>query len=203
MTSIAELLPRASRLKYEISMQLQRVERGEGDASDCALGLRELERQVETLTGMLASEMPEKRGLWRLKIDELRHERNFLQRDLQRYANAKTTALERERLFHRRTTQSSTAIDDLTAEGDSLKRSTNQVDELMETGRASMSSLQMQKERLKATHRNALSMIHTLGLSTNVMRMIQSREKNDRYIVFAGMAISLIFFYLCVRFAAS
>jgi len=201
MTSIAELLPRAGRLKYEIMVQLQRVERGEGDASDCSFALRELERQLETLQSLLVSERPEKRALWQLKIDELRHERNFLAKDLQKYLSARSTALERDRLFHRRSGASTVSIDVLAEEGDSLKRSTSQIDELMETGSASLGSLRLQRERLKATHRNALSMIHTLGLSNSVMRMIQSREKNDRYIVYAGMAICLIVFYFSVRFA--
>lgn len=46
MTSIAELLPRASKLKYEIRVALNAVEAGHGDASDCSMGLTELQRQL-------------------------------------------------------------------------------------------------------------------------------------------------------------
>lgn len=198
MTSLAELLPRAGKLKYEIRLALNSVESGQGDVTDCAMQVSELERQLETLASLLDSERPDRRPLWRLKIDELRHETNFLKNDLRRFEMARQTAYQRDQLFHRRSVASTNAIQDLTAEGDSLKRSGSQLDELMESGRATMSSLAMQRERLKATHRNALSMINTLGLSNSVMRMIQSRQKNDRYIVYAGMFLCLLVFGVCV-----
>mmetsp|Transcript_24204 Transcript_24204/g.75695 ORF Transcript_24204/g.75695 Transcript_24204/m.75695 type:complete len:203 (+) Transcript_24204:57-665(+) len=202
MTSLAELLPRAGKLKYEIRVALNGVEAGRGDASDCEMQLGELRRQLQTLTSLLNSERPDKRPLWRMKIDELRHEADFLAADLRRFQQARQTAMHREQLFHRRYVASSTAIDDLMAEGDSLKRSSAQVDELMEDGRAAMASLGEQRERLKATHRNVLSMINTLGLSNSVMRMIQSRQKNDRYIVFGGMALCLLILFACIYFAS-
>lgn len=152
------------------------------------------------MNALLVSERPEKRPLWRLKIDELRHETNFLAADLKRFQRARDTAYQREQLFHRRSAASTSAIDDLTAEGESLQRSSAQVDDLMESGRATMSSLAMQRERLKASHRSALSMINTLGLSNSVMRMIQSRQKNDRYIVFGGIALCLLVLFLCIYF---
>lgn len=198
MTSIAELLPRASKLKYELRIALNAVEAGQGDASDCSMGLAELERQLHTLTRLLESERPEKRQLWRLKIDELRHEANYMGSDLRRFERARATALQREQLFHRRTAAATTAVEDLTAEGESLRRSEAQVDDLLESGQHTLSSLAVQRERLKATHRNALSMINTLGLSNSVMRMIQSRQKNDRYIVFGGMALCLLVLSACV-----
>ena len=49
----------------------------------------------------------------------------------------------------------------------------------METGRASLDSLRAQRERLKNTHRNALDMINKLGLSDTVMRLTNSRNRQD------------------------
>ena len=204
MTSIGELLPRAARLKYELEVQLQSVESGVGDASDCSMGLAELQTQLDTLRRLLDAERPEKRALWKIKIDELGHEATFLANDLRRFTQFHTHARERDQLFHRRGGAAPNAsIDDLMEEGSSLARSTNQVDELMESGRATVDSLRSQRERLKNTHRNALSMINTLGLSTTAMRLIQSREKNDRIILGVGMVVVLGFLYLCLRYARS
>jgi len=204
MTSIGELLPRAARLKYELEAQLQSVEQGNGDASDCSMGLQELQRQLGTLRRLLDAERPEKRALWKIKIDELGHEATFLANDLRRVTQFHTHARERDQLFHRHGGAAPNAsIDDLMEEGSSLARSTNQVDELMESGRATIDSLRTQRERLKNTHRNALSMINTLGLSTTAMRLIQSREKNDRIILGVGMVVVLGFLYLCLRYARS
>ena len=84
-------------------------------------------------------------------------------------------------------------------EGASLGRSGNQVDEMLETGRFSLDSLRQQRERLKHTHRNALSMINTLGLSTTAMKLITSREKNDRIILGLGMCLVLFVLWGCLR----
>ena len=75
----------------------------------------------------------------------------------------------------------------------------SQVDELMETGRASLDSLRAQRERLKNTHRNALDMINKLGLSDTVMRLINSRNRQDRKIVVGGFVCLFALFYLCMR----
>ena len=75
----------------------------------------------------------------------------------------------------------------------------SQVDELMETGRASLDSLRAQRERLKNTHRNALDMINKLGLSDTVMKLINSRDRQDRKIVVGGFVFLFVLFYLCMR----
>ena len=201
MTSIGELLPRAARLKYELEVQMQAVESGAGDASDCSFGLAELQTQLATLRRLLDAERPEKRSLWKIKIDELGHEATFLANDLRRFTQFHTHARERDQLFHRRGGAAPNAsIDDLMEEGSSLARSNNQMDEMMETGRATIDSLKGQRERLKNTHRNALSMINTLGLSNSAMRLIQSREKNDRIILAVGMLVVLGFLYLALKY---
>mmetsp|Transcript_19222 Transcript_19222/g.24942 ORF Transcript_19222/g.24942 Transcript_19222/m.24942 type:complete len:202 (-) Transcript_19222:17-622(-) len=201
MTSIAELFPRAGRLKHEISLQLRQVESGSGDSSDCVMALAELDRQLTTLNNLLKKETPDKRTLWQIKLNELRYERNFLSNDLQKYIRARSTARERDRLFYRRTTHAvqSSDIDDLNAEQRSLDSSLSQINDDVELGRAALFDLAVQKERLKGAHRNALSIINTLGISSSLMRMLQSREKNDRYIVFSGMTITLFILYLCIR----
>jgi len=110
-------------------------------------------------------------------------------------------ARERDQLFHRRggAAPSSACVDDLMEEGQSLGRSANQMDELMETGRASLDSLRQQRERLKNTHRNALTMLNKLGLSNSVMRMIESREKNDRVVLAVGCVIVLAVLWYCLK----
>jgi len=90
--------------------------------------------------------------------------RRFLARDLTKVERVRSSALEREQLFRRRSAASASsavAIDVLAEEGESLRRSTAQVDDIMESGRTIIGSLATQRERLKATHRNALSMINT------------------------------------------
>ena len=200
MASVAELLPRANRLKYELEVQLRAVEQGNGDAGDCGMGLRELFTQINTLRQLLNAERPERRNLWKVKIDELGHEAQFLSNDLRRVTNFHQHQRERDSLFRRRAGAApSSAHDDLLEAEDSYARSGNQVDELMETGRASLDSLRAQRERLKNTHRNALDMINKLGLSDTVMKLINSRNRQDRKIVIGGFVCLFVLFYLCMR----
>ncbi|CAH0366097.1 unnamed protein product [Pelagomonas calceolata] len=200
MASVAELLPRAARLKYELEVQLRAVEQGAGDAGDCGMGLRELFTQINTLRQLLNAERPERRNLWKVKIDELGHEAQFLSNDLRRVTNFHQHQRERDSLFRRRAGAApSSAHDDLLEAEDSYARSGNQVDELMETGRASLDSLRAQRERLKNTHRNALDMINKLGLSDTVMKLINSRNRQDRKIVVGGFVFLFVLFYLCMR----
>jgi hypothetical protein len=200
MASVAELLPRANRLKYELEVQLRAVEQGNGDAGDCGMGLRELFTQINTLRQLLNAERPERRNLWKVKIDELGHEAQFLSNDLRRVTNFHQHQRERDSLFRRRAGAApSSAHDDLLEAEDSYARSGNQVDELMETGRASLDSLRAQRERLKNTHRNALDMINKLGLSDTVMRLINSRNRQDRKIIIGGFVGLFVLFYLCMR----
>ena len=200
MASVAELLPRANRLKYELEVQLRAVEQGNGDAGDCGMGLRELFTQINTLRQLLNAERPERRNLWKVKIDELGHEAQFLSNDLRRVTNFHQHQRERDSLFRRRAGAApSSAHDDLLEAEDSYARSGNQVDELMETGRASLDSLRAQRERLKNTHRNALDMINKLGLSDTVMKLINSRNRQDRKIVVGGFVCLFALFYLCMR----
>ena len=295
MASVAELLPRAARLKYELEVQLRAVEQGNGDAGDCGMGLRELFTQINTLRQLLNAERPERRNLWKVKIDELGHEAQFLSNDLRRVTNFHQHQRERDSLFRRRAGAApSSAHDDLLEAEDSYARSGNQVDrgvlslridadgclpvphgrgdgvwrpsvtpspfvrrprrqrarhrgapvtfrsdtrvaamacrrdgvevveksparhrrddapprpheratqvdELMETGRASLDSLRAQRERLKNTHRNALDMINKLGLSDTVMKLINSRNRQDRKIVVGGFVFLFVLFYLCMR----
>ena len=129
MASVAELLPRAARLKYELEVQLRAVEQGNGDAGDCGMGLRELFTQINTLRQLLNAERPERRNLWKVKIDELGHEAQFLSNDLRRVTNFHQHQRERDSLFRRRAGAApSSAHDDLLEAEDSYARSGNQVD---------------------------------------------------------------------------
>ena len=129
MASVAELLPRAARLTYELEVQLRAVEQGAGDAGDCGMGLRELFTQINTLRQLLNAERPERRNLWKVKIDELGHEAQFLSNDLRRVTNFHQHQRERDSLFRRRAGAApSSAHDDLLEAEDSYARSGNQVD---------------------------------------------------------------------------
>ena len=98
---------------------------GRGDRS-CD-GAKELFTQINTLRQLLNAERPERRNLWKVKIDELGHEAQFLSttRD-----ESRTSTSTSENGTGRETGGSSpsSAHDDLLEAEDSYARSGNQVD---------------------------------------------------------------------------
>ena len=48
------------------------------------------------------------------------------------------------------------------------------------------------RERLKGAQRRALDVLHTLGLSDTVMRLIERRQSRDKLITYGGMGLVTI-----------
>lgn len=53
---------------------------------------------------------------------------------------------------------------------------------------------------LKGARKKVLDLANTLGLSNTVMRMIERRSTQDKYILFAGMVIVLLCLYLALKY---
>lgn len=111
-------------------------------------------------------------------------------------------------------------------EGDSLKKSSRAMDEMLGLGEAVMSSLRDQRTRLKVelittlapsmhfpprceltdhhhyqgAHRRALEIANTLGLSNSLMRVIQRRTTGDKILVYCGMLIIMFLLYMAYRY---
>jgi len=59
------------------------------------------------------------------------------------------------------------------------------------TGSTTLESLRDQRATLKGTQRRILDVANTLGLSNTTMRLIENRVKQDKFILFGGMALVL------------
>ena len=53
---------------------------------------------------------------------------------------------------------------------------------------------------MQTAHRRVLDMGATLGLSNTVMRLIEGRSRQDRLILLAGMAATLLIMVLTVHY---
>lgn len=123
----------------------------------------------------------------------------------------------------------SVVVDLAIKEGDSLKKSSRAMDEMLGLGEAVMSSLRDQRTRLKVelitslapsmhfplrceltdhhhdhhhqgAHRRALEIANTLGLSNSLMRVIQRRTTGDKILVYCGMLIIMFLLYMAYRY---
>jgi len=162
---------------------------------------------LDLLEQLLSRETPAQREIWRRKILELREDSSSLRRQGEYYSRMVNSNLrvhrEREELLTRRRRRrevglgnAESEMQDYAEESHSLGSSQNMVGELLMSGQAQLSSLIDQKRRMRGVKRMVLNIGNTIGLSQKTMRMIEKRDANDMYLVFAGMFVTSIVIYI-------
>lgn len=74
------------------------------------------------------------------------------------------------------------------------------VDDMLSTGGNILTSLKNQRELLKGARNKMVSIGSTLGLSDHTMRLIERRLSEDKYVMFAGMFVTLFIIGLVIYF---
>lgn len=77
-------------------------------------------------------------------------------------------------------------------ENQRMDNATNSIDQYIQIGTSTLMDLQQQKKLLKGTHRRVLDVANILGLSQSVIRWIDTRNRQDKYIFYIGTFITLI-----------
>ena len=63
------------------------------------------------------------------------------------------------------------------------------VQEALATGGAALAAMAGQRDTLKRAQRKALDVVHGLGLSDSLLRLIERRQKLDSALAYGGMAV--------------
>lgn len=74
------------------------------------------------------------------------------------------------------------------------------MDEMLTTGSYMMSNLREQHSALKGAQRKILDVANTLGLSNTVLRLIERRAYQDKYVLFGGMILSCVIMWLVWKY---
>ncbi len=74
------------------------------------------------------------------------------------------------------------------------------MDELLSSGTSILSSMKDQRTTLKGAHRKILDVANYLGLSNTVMRLIERRAYQDKFILYGGMIATCIIMYLAWKY---
>lgn len=74
------------------------------------------------------------------------------------------------------------------------------VDDMISTGSTVLESLRNQRELLKGARNKMVSIGSTLGLSDHTMRLIERRVTEDKYVMLAGMFVTLMIIGLVIYF---
>ena len=109
---------------------------------------------------------------------------------------------EREALLQRRNGggEHAITIDAAARESRNLNEAGSQLDALQEHATASLNALVQQRSSLKGVHRKVLDMAATLGLSNNVMRVIERRQFWDKLLLYGGMLATLALMWFVFKY---
>lgn len=141
-----------------------------------------------------------------MRCDQLKYDSRHLQAALavakQKRARREAAANEREHLFHRKfepNPEVTTINMDYSIQHQgSLQNSNRGVDEMISTGVNALESLRSQRLTLKGAHTRLLDMASTLGLSNHTIRLIEKRTSEDKFVLLAGMGITVLIVFLIV-----
>ncbi|KAJ4289112.1 protein transport protein bos1 [Kalmusia sp. IMI 367209] len=81
-----------------------------------------------------------------------------------------------------------------------VNKTSEQLDEFLDRGRAVLGDLGNQRDMLKGTQRRLYSVANTLGISGDTIRMVERRAKQDKWIFWAGVVIFFLFCWLVLHF---
>lgn len=142
----------------------------------------------------------------KMRCDQLKYDSRHLQAALasaqQKRMRQEQAASEREQLLSTRfrANNESTMIDlDYAVQHQgTMQRVHRGVDEMLHTGSNTLESLRSQRMTLKGAQKRIIDMANTLGLSTHVMRLIDRRVVQDKYILIGGMFVTLVVIVLFI-----
>jgi len=81
-----------------------------------------------------------------------------------------------------------------------LQSTNHGMDELLHSGSNILSNLRDQRSTLKGVQRKMLDLMTTLGLSNTVLRFIDRRTHQDKFILFGGMLLTCVIMFLIWKY---
>lgn len=81
-----------------------------------------------------------------------------------------------------------------------MNKTSEQLDEFLDRGRAVLGDLGNQRDMLKGTQKRLYSVANTLGISGDTIRMVERRAKQDKWIFWAGVVVFFLFCWLVLHF---
>ena len=114
---------------------------------------------------------------------------------------------EREALMSRRFTtndyaDTSIMIDAALQHNNSLYNAHRGVDDMLSSGSAILGNLREQRSTLKGAQKKVLDVVNHLGLSNTVLRLIEKRAHEDKFILYGGMVVCSIIMFLVWKYLA-
>lgn len=216
--TLSEIYQSAKKLLMRAQDGIERLERLENSTSSGGLDSPELsfvvKKDISQVLSLCADmdrlwrsvQAKPQRDLWRRKVELVAEEAGSLKESLDRYfarnQRRMKEAQERAELLGRANGDSAHVLrifDEEAQAMQSVHNSKRMLADSISTGAAILSKYSEQRERLKRAQRKALDVLNTVGLSNAVLRLIERRNRFDRWIKYFGMLITLVILYFLVR----
>ena len=192
----------ARKIVLSVDQNLETLETGRdtslGLQTEISQQLNMLAREVHALEELMPSVATSERMVWKKRISQLqdqsKSQRAALTKITGRAAARQRENEEREALLQRRNgydPESGMEVDAMAHESRRLNDAGSQLDELTAHATASLNALMQQRNSLKGVQRKVLDLAQQLGLSNNVLRMIERRAFWDKVILYGGMLATL------------
>ncbi|XP_046668477.1 Golgi SNAP receptor complex member 2 [Homalodisca vitripennis] len=174
---------------------------------------KEIQARIDQITSncekldiMVHKEPISRRQNAKIRVDQLKYDNKHLQAALRSHQHEmyrrQQEEQEREELLSRRFTHTdhdtSIIIDYSVQHNTSLQNANRGVDDMLRSGSGILDSLRDQRNTIKGAHRKILDIASTLGLSNTTMRLIERRAREDKYILFGGMVVTLLVVILVI-----
>ncbi|KAM7274330.1 hypothetical protein ACFE04_028994 [Oxalis oulophora] len=219
--TLSEIYQSSKKLLLKARDGVERLERLEGSTSTGGLDSPELSFAVKKDIVQIQSLCVEMdrlwrsvaskahRDLWKRKVEQVAEEAESLRQGLDKYIarnqRRTTEAKERAELLGRANGESAHVLrifDEESQAMQSVRNSSRMLEESFATGTAILSKYAEQRDRLKRAQRKALDVLNTVGLSNSVLRLIERRNRLDKYIKYIGMVLTVVILYFFVRWTS-
>ena len=81
-----------------------------------------------------------------------------------------------------------------------LQRTEYHLDTFLATGRSVLNDIHQQGRTMKTAHRKLLDAANVLGISGNIIRYIERRSTQDKYVLLGLFILLLLSMYFVIRF---
>lgn len=208
-----QLYHQTNKIVQEVQSSLGGLERAkENDIhlleNDVQVRIDEIVSNCERLEILVNKEPPTRRANAKLRVDQLRYDCQHLQGAMRNVQHKRYLKQEEEREreallatdFAPNDAATSIMIDAALQHNQQLTNSHRGIDELLYTGGNIISNIREQRVSLKGAHKKMLDLANTLGLSNTVLRLIERRSHQDKFILFGGMILTCIIMWLVWKY---
>lgn len=207
------LYHQTNKLIQEIQSGFVRLERANDEnaheiENEIQIRIDQITSNCERLDILVNKEPVTRRATAKMRVDQLKYDCRHLQAALRNVQHKRYTrdreCRDREELMSRtfrpNDEDTSILIDHALQHNTQLHGAHRGMDDLINSGSAVLSSLRDQRGNLKGVQKRMLDVANYLGMSNTVMRFIERRSHQDKYILYGGMFVTCLFMFLVYKY---